>query len=148
MSNAGSTLKSAPLGTQAPAKKGTSLFNSGKPKEFKKKELVQMFRGISSMLRAQINTADALKYYAQGLDNKIMAEALLRIREDINAGIAYSVAPGVAQHAAPELLIATPRGDVRAIVRTPFAARQRPRRDETRLDEARLAALLAGEDRS
>ena len=87
MSNAGSTLKSAALGNQTPAKKGVSLFNSGKPKEFKKKELVQMFRGISSMLRAQINTADALKYYAQGLDNKIMAEALLRIREDINAGI-------------------------------------------------------------
>jgi type II secretory pathway component PulF len=87
MSNAGSTLKSAALGSQAPAKKGGSLFNSGKPKEFKKKELVQMFRGVSSMLRAQINTADALKYYAQGLDNKQMAEALLRIREDINAGI-------------------------------------------------------------
>ena len=75
-------------------------------------------------------------------DSKLVELAL------INAGIGYSVAPGVAQHAAPELLIATPRGDVRAIVRTPFAARQRPRRDETRLDEARLAALLAGEDRS
>jgi hypothetical protein len=73
-------------------------------------------------------------------DSKLVELAL------INAGIAYSVAPGVAQHAAPELLIATPCGDVRAIVRTPVAARQRPRRDETRLDEERLAALLAAEE--
>jgi hypothetical protein len=75
-------------------------------------------------------------------DSKLVELAL------INASTPYSVAPGVAQHAAPELLIATPHGDVRAIVRTPFAARQRPRRDETRLDAARLATLLASEDRS
>lgn len=73
-------------------------------------------------------------------DSKLVELAL------INAGIAYSVAPGVAQHAAPELLIGTPCGDVRAIVRTPVAARQRPRRDETRLDQERLAALLAAEE--
>ena len=46
-----------------------------------------MFRGLGSMLRAQINTADALKYYSHGLPNKPMVEALLRVREDINAGI-------------------------------------------------------------
>jgi type II secretory pathway component PulF len=90
MSN-GTTLKSSTLPTAArtavPAKGGISFFNSGKPKEFKKKELVQMFRGLGSMLRAQINTADALKYYGQGLPNKVMADTLLRIREDINAGI-------------------------------------------------------------
>ena len=39
------------------------------------------------MLRAQINTADALKYFGQGLPNKVMADALEQIREDINAGI-------------------------------------------------------------
>jgi type II secretory pathway component PulF len=89
MSNAAYTRNPTVPGAQAPAKKGgISFLNaSSKPKEFKKKELVQMFRGLSSMLRAQINTADALKYYAQGLDNKIMTETLLRIREDINAGI-------------------------------------------------------------
>ena len=46
-----------------------------------------MFRGLGSMLRAQINTADALKYYSHGLPNKAMVDALTRIREDINAGI-------------------------------------------------------------
>ena len=64
----------------------------------------------------------------------------------INDNVAYRVAPGVAQHAAPELLVETPRGRVRLIVRTPVAARQRPRRDETRLDEERLASLLAAEE--
>ena len=39
------------------------------------------------MLRAQINTADALKYYGQGLQDKVMADALVKIREDINAGV-------------------------------------------------------------
>lgn len=39
------------------------------------------------MLRAQINTADALKYYANGLQNKSMANTLLKIRDDIASGI-------------------------------------------------------------
>ena len=50
---------------QAPgAAKGllASLNQPKKIKEFSKKDLVDMFRGIGSMLRAQINTADALKY--------------------------------------------------------------------------------------
>lgn len=58
-----------------------------KVKEFNKKELVDLFRGLGSMLRAQINTADALKYYGNGLPNKPMVDALMCIREDINAGI-------------------------------------------------------------
>ena len=58
-----------------------------KVKEFNKRELVDLFRGLGSMLRAQINTADALKYYTNGLPNKPMVDALMCIREDINAGI-------------------------------------------------------------
>ena len=46
-----------------------------------------MFRGLASMLRAQINTADALKYYAQGLQNRSTADSLLKIRDDINTGM-------------------------------------------------------------
>lgn len=65
----------------------------------------------------------------------------------INRNVAYRVAPGIAQHAPPELLVATSRGSVRLIVKTPFAARQRSKRDEVRLDAAALVALLAGEDR-
>ena len=64
-----------------------SLTSSKKVKEFKKKELVDMFRGLGSMLRAQINTADALKYYSHGLPNKGMVDALTQIRDDVNNGI-------------------------------------------------------------
>lgn len=46
-----------------------------------------MFRGLGSMLRAQINTADALKYYSQGLPNKSMVDCMAAIRNDINAGM-------------------------------------------------------------
>jgi hypothetical protein len=69
-------------------------------------------------------------------DSKVVELAL------INQNIAYRVAPGIAQHAPPELLIDTPHGDVRLIVRTPLGARQRSRRDEVRLNEAALARVL------
>jgi hypothetical protein len=59
----------------------------------------------------------------------------------INRDVAYRVAPGVAQQAPAELLVDTPRGSVRLVVRTPFAARQRSRREEA-LDATRLAELL------
>ena len=73
----------------APAPKGllAGLTKPGKTKEFSKKDLVDLFRGLGSMLRAQINTADALKYYGHGLPNKAVADALVHIREDINKGM-------------------------------------------------------------
>ena len=76
-----SPAKAAPKGLLA------SLNQPKKTKEFSKRELVDLFRGLGSMLRAQINTADALKYYGHGLPNKPMVEALASIREDINSGI-------------------------------------------------------------
>lgn len=80
---------SAKGGGPAPAQKGlfSALNQPKKVREFSKKELVDLFRGLGSMLRAQINTADALKYYSQGLPNKTMVDALVHIREDINAGM-------------------------------------------------------------
>ena len=73
----------------APAPKGllAAINQPKKVKEFGKKELVDLFRGLGSMLRAQINTADAIKYYSNGLPNKTMVDALTRVREDITAGI-------------------------------------------------------------
>lgn len=59
----------------------------GKVKPFNKKELVHMFRGVGSMLRAQINTSDALKYYSHGLPNKVMSDALKEVRVDIERGM-------------------------------------------------------------
>lgn len=90
MSSAAATAKTAtsPAAAKA-APKGllASLNKSEKVREFKKKELVDLFRGLASMLRAQINTSDALKYYAHGLPNKTMVDALTRIREDIATGV-------------------------------------------------------------
>lgn len=63
------------------------LFSSNKVKTFKTKPLIQLYRGIASMIKAQINTADALKYYADGLPDKVMADTLHGIRNDIHAGI-------------------------------------------------------------
>ena len=63
------------------------FLSPAKPRPFSRKELVPLFRGIGSMLRAQINTADALKYYAHGHPDKSMVATLLKIREDIVAGI-------------------------------------------------------------
>jgi type II secretory pathway component PulF len=83
--------KSAPAslrtGTAAPKGLLASLNKPKKAKEFSKKEQVDLFRGLGSMLRAQINTADALKYFSHGLPNKGMVDALTRVRDDISAGI-------------------------------------------------------------
>jgi len=64
----------------------------------------------------------------------------------INRNIAYRIAPGAAQRSSAELFIDTRRGGVRLVVRTPLAARQRPRR-EVRLDAEEVAELLRGEGR-
>ncbi len=91
MTDSSTTAKNNPAGaTNASSLAKGRLAAAGKPKkikEFSKKEIVDLFRGIGSMLRAQINTADALKYYSHGLPNKPMVDALARIREDINAGM-------------------------------------------------------------
>ncbi|MGE5171860.1 MAG: hypothetical protein ACM3JC_15980, partial [Rudaea sp.] len=63
----------------------------------------------------------------------------------INRNVAYRVAPGVSQRAAPELMIDTPTGGVRLVVRTPVAARQRPRRDRRGVEEPRLNAQALAE---
>lgn len=64
-----------------------SFLKQSKVKPFTKKQLISLFRGLGSMLRAQINTADAIKYYGQGLQDKVMSDTLVKIREDINAGV-------------------------------------------------------------
>ena len=85
-----STATTATKASQPPAEGKGLLAALNKPKkvrEFSKKELVDLFRGLGSLLRAQINTADAMKYYGHGLPNKNMVDALMHIREDINTGI-------------------------------------------------------------
>lgn len=86
MSNSAATTTSAlsKADTSARSKRGSK---AAKKHYFKKKELIHMFRGLASMLKAQINTSDALKYYGQGLPNKVLAATLERIRLDTEAGM-------------------------------------------------------------
>ncbi len=92
ISTASSDKKNSSIAAIAAVKSGAAFSLKGakqaqKVKEFSKKDQVDLFRGLGSMLRAQINTADALKYYGHGLPNKMISAALAQIREDINAGI-------------------------------------------------------------
>jgi type II secretory pathway component PulF len=89
MTNTSSAKVGDAFGKPRPPKKSLlgSLNAPKKAKPFSKKVLVDLFRGLSSMLRAQINTADALKYYSQGLPDKTLVNALLQIRDDIAKGI-------------------------------------------------------------
>lgn len=85
MSNAATT-SPAPLSARAAAPKAATKKASRK-QFFKKKELIHLFRGLASMLKAQINTSDALKYYSHGLPNKVMAATLEKIRLDTESGM-------------------------------------------------------------
>jgi len=90
MSSAPATAKpGTPASAAKPAAQGGSFsfLKQTKVQPFTKKQLVAMFRGLASMLRAQINTADALKYYGQGLQDKAMSDALAKIRDEINSGV-------------------------------------------------------------
>ena len=51
------------------------------------KELIKLFRGLSSMLRANISTADSLTYYAQGISNPRLKGVLTNIAEKVESGV-------------------------------------------------------------
>lgn len=87
MTSATTTATTAPAPVASKKQAPAAAVKVAKTKEFPKKQLVDLFRGLGSMLRAQINTADAIKYYAQGLPNKAMVDSLNQIREDIASGI-------------------------------------------------------------
>jgi type II secretory pathway component PulF len=57
-----------------------------------RKELIKLFRGLASMLKANISTADALLYYAQGLPDPELQSSLMNIRNRLEAGLPVHVA--------------------------------------------------------
>lgn len=91
----GTGAPSAPVSRVVDMKASTKLDGATKiktkaktaKKPFPVKDLIKFYRGMASMLRAQINTSDALKYYAQGLPNKDLADTLLKIQEYVTAGM-------------------------------------------------------------
>ncbi|QIF04769.1 type II secretion system F family protein [Roseimicrobium sp. ORNL1] len=61
-------------------------------KNISMKEMVKMFRALSSMLKANISTADALMYYAQGLPDAGLQGSLMSIRNRLEAGMPVHIA--------------------------------------------------------
>lgn len=68
-------------------KKPFITIGPAEPKPLKKKAQLQLFRGVGSMLKAQINTADAVRFYAHGLPDKVLSGDLMKINREIAAGV-------------------------------------------------------------
>lgn len=59
---------------------------SDKVSKFPNKELIKLCRGLASMLRANINTADALRYYSDGHPSPVVRSTLKTVRDYIEEG--------------------------------------------------------------
>ncbi len=81
--------KQSQAGREVPKKSSFSIGSSGK---FPAKELVKFCRGMGSMLKAKINTSDALAYYADGHPNAMIRSTLLGVRKEINTGVPAFIA--------------------------------------------------------
>lgn len=57
-----------------------------------RKEQIKLFRGLASMLKAGISTADALLYYSQGLPDPGLQACLMNIRNRLESGVPVHVA--------------------------------------------------------
>lgn len=80
-------LNRPPRSSKAAASKADSgAGKSVKVGKMKPKELIRFCRGISSMLRARLTTADSLKFYSQGHSNPLIVKAFDGIRKEIDAG--------------------------------------------------------------
>lgn len=66
--------------------------SSNSKKAISRKELIKLFRGLASMLKANISTADALVYYSQGLPDPELQSSLMNIRNRLEAGLPVHVA--------------------------------------------------------
>ncbi len=63
-----------------------------RPRGISRKELIKLFRGLASMLKANISTSDAILYYAQGLPDPELKTTLMNIRNRLEAGLPVHVA--------------------------------------------------------
>ncbi|MFC5454218.1 type II secretion system F family protein [Prosthecobacter fluviatilis] len=61
-------------------------------KPIPRKELIKLFRGLASMLKANISTADALLYYSQGLPDPELQSSLMNIRNRLESGMPVHIA--------------------------------------------------------
>ncbi len=74
-------------------KKVTSATKKHKSnKSVPRKELIKLFRGLASMLKANISTSDALLYYSQGLPDPEFQSMLMNIRNRLESGMPVHIA--------------------------------------------------------
>lgn len=74
-------------------KKNTSATKKHKrTKGVPRKELIKLFRGLASMLKANISTSDALLYYSQGLPDPELQSTLMNIRNRLESGMPVHIA--------------------------------------------------------
>jgi type II secretory pathway component PulF len=74
----------------AKAKVSTANASAAKPatrlRRMPPKELIRFCRGMASMLRARLTTADALMFYGEGHSNSLVKSGLAGIRKEIESG--------------------------------------------------------------
>lgn len=83
--------RASKMGPQA-AKADGLMAQRKRSSKFSQKELIKFCRGMASMLKAQINTSDALKYYAQGHPNAEVRRTLNEVKMEVDAGAPTYVA--------------------------------------------------------
>ncbi len=63
------------------------LFSIGGEGKFPFKELIKFCRGMASMLKAKINTSDAIGYYAEGHPNRTVKSILMGVKKELDVGV-------------------------------------------------------------
>ncbi|MEM9283782.1 MAG: type II secretion system F family protein [Verrucomicrobiota bacterium] len=87
-------IKEKSSGTEAhhAAEKKPLFGKSDKVSKYPPKELIKLCRGMASMLKANINTADALKYYSSGHPSPVVRDTLKEVRDNIETGMTAHLA--------------------------------------------------------
>ncbi len=67
--------------------RSSSKASGGGVKLIPNKDLIKICRGLSSMLKADISTSEALEFYCQGLEDLDLKDTLLGIKRNLDAGI-------------------------------------------------------------
>lgn len=78
--------KNKSMGNHHGQKRALFQRDTEKISKFPNKELIKLCRGLASMLRANINTADALRYYSDGHPSPVVRSTLKTVRDHIEEG--------------------------------------------------------------
>ena len=75
-----------PLGNSKAAASRAAGVKVAKVRKMGPKELIRFCRGMASMLRARLTTADALMFYGDGHSNPLIVKGLASVRKEIENG--------------------------------------------------------------